>query len=167
MIRCIAFDCFGTLFDMSSIPRELIADYVRHVRSDNFTPYTFPEAWWHLHPFNDVSDGILRLRYKGGIKCVALSNGSVELIEHLSLLKGYFRFDHICDLAAAKVYKPNIDAYRVVQKYTGFTPAETLMVTANPTFGDIEGSAAIGMPSQVIRHGYPDTVIELAGMLGA
>jgi hypothetical protein len=44
-------------------------------------------------------------------------------------------------------------------------PEETLMVTANPTFGDIEGAAAIGMPSQVIRHGYPNTVIELAEML--
>jgi hypothetical protein len=48
---------------------------------------------------------------------------------------------------------------------TAIFPRETLMVTSNPTFGDIEGSAAIGMPSQVIRHGYPNTIIELAEML--
>jgi hypothetical protein len=40
-----------------------------------------------------------------------------------------------------------------------------MMVTANPTFGDIEGSAAIGMQSQVIRHGYSNTIIELAEMM--
>jgi hypothetical protein len=39
------------------------------------------------------------------------------------------------------------------------------MVTANPTFGDIEGAKAIGMQSQVIRHSYPNTIIELAEML--
>ena len=162
-IHCIAFDCFGTLFDMSPIPQEQIEDYVRHVRSDNFTSYAFPEAWRHLKPFPDVPDGILRLRM-AGFTCIALSNGSVELIDRIS---SGFRFDYIADLAAEKVYKPHIDAYRVVQKYTGFKPAETLMVTANPTFGDIEGAAAIGMPSQVIRHGRPNTVIELAEMLGA
>ena len=33
--------------------------------------------------------------------------------------------------------------------------------------GVIEGAAAIGMPAQVIRRGYPSTVVDLAVMLEA
>jgi 2-haloacid dehalogenase len=165
MIRCIAFDCFGTLFDMSGIPQEQIADYVRHVRSENFTPYNFPSEWYNLKAHPDVLEGIRRLK-AAGIKCVALSNGHWGLIRFIAEESG-FHFDHVCDLVGAKVYKPHVDAYRVVERDTGFTPAETLMVTANPTFGDIEGAIAIGMRYQVIRHCYPKTVIELAEMLGA
>jgi len=163
--KAIAFDCFGTLFDMSGIPKEQIADYVQHVRRADFTPFAFAKEWYSLQAHPDVAEGIARLR-AAGIKCVALSNGTWSMIFRLAANNG-FAFDHFCDLWAAGVFKPHVNAYRVVEKETGFKPAETLMVTANPTFGDIEGSASIGMPSQVIRHGYPNTVTELAEMLGA
>jgi FMN phosphatase YigB (HAD superfamily) len=69
------------------------------------------------------------------------------------------------DLAMCRVYKPHQAAYHCLCAWVGRPPEEILMVTANPTFGDLEGAAAIGMPSQVIRHGYPNDVIELAEML--
>lgn len=101
-----------------------------------------------------------------GIFCVALSNGDANLIDEVSESNG-FDFDYVIDLAGRhRVYKPNVEAYRTVEKDLGFKPAETLMVTANPGFGDIEGAAAVGMPSLVIRQpGTPQDIIALAEML--
>jgi 2-haloacid dehalogenase len=98
-----------------------------------------------------------------------MSNGSVELIEHISSANG-IRWDGVIDFRKAKIYKPHPDAYRVAQTQTGFLPADSLMVTANPTFGDVEGSRAIGMQCQVIRQTmcygqHPCTIIDLADLL--
>jgi HAD superfamily hydrolase (TIGR01493 family) len=163
MIKCVAFDCFGTVFDMSDISQEEIKEYVDHVRSDNFTPHDFPPSWWNLDSHLDSRKGIVAIQLQG-IKCVALSNGSVDLIYRISKQNG-IHWDAIIDLVSHRVYKPHVDAYRTIEKDLGFLPSETLMVTANPKFGDVEGSAAIGMRSKVIRHGKPNTIIELAEWL--
>lgn len=158
-IQCVAFDCFGTLFDMTDVPRPEIAEYVRHVNKNDFSPYKFPESWWNLKPHPDVVDGIRYLQ-QSGYFCATLSNGGADLLGHISGACG-IGWDFIVDLISYGVYKPHVDAYRTVEKMTGFKPSETLMVTANPTFGDIEGSALVGMESVLIRHGYPDTVLDL------
>jgi HAD superfamily hydrolase (TIGR01493 family) len=163
-IKCVAFDCFGTVFDMSGVSRDEIAAYVSHVRGETFSPFPFPKSWWSIRAHQDSAEGIARLR-KLGIRVVTLSNGDSSLIRNVSEASGIV-WDDIIDLAERKVYKPHLDAYRAVESVTGLSPAETLMVTANPTFGDIEGAAAVGMNSQVIRHGYPDTIIDLARIFG-
>ena len=90
---------------------------------------------------------------------------AADLLEHVSR-RGGILWDKIIDLASHRVYKPHVDAYRTVEKEMKVKPAGTLMVTANPTFGDIEGAAAIGMPSQVIRQpDGPANIIELAWRL--
>lgn len=164
LIKCIAFDCFGTVFDMSSVPREEIAAYVAHVKKADFTPYSFPASWWKLKAHPDAADGIWKLR-NSGYHCVTLSNGGVGLLQDLAT-QNRICFDHYVNLIKHRAYKPhNLDAYRAVEKDTGFKPSETLMVTANKTFGDVESSQAIGMRCQIIRHGYPNTIIELAEKL--
>lgn len=163
--KCIAFDCFGTVFDMSGVSRDEIKAYVAHVHREDFSPFDFPASWWKLTAHPDSAEGIKRLRSMG-IVCVTLSNGSKELLTTVSKAN-YIEWDCVIDLVKHRAYKPNnLDAYRAVQKETGIKPADCLMVTANPTFGDVQSSAAIGMPSQVIRHGYPNTIIELADMIG-
>lgn len=162
-IYCIAFDCFGTLFDMKDVPREEIAAYVKHVRSGDFTPYVFPASWYELKTHPDVFDGIKMLQDEG-FACIALSNGSKRLLETVAFNNG-IQFDHVIDLESYRVYKPHVDAYRTVENDTDYRPHETLMVTANPAFGDLEGAAAVGMRSCVIRNGHPSDVIELAKML--
>lgn len=161
--KVIAFDCFGTIFDMASVPRDEIVAYVRHVKADDFTPFAFPESWWALRAFPDVVPGIRRLR-EAGILCVTLSNGSFELLDHISHQSGV-EWSRIIDLVEFGIYKPHVDAYRTVEAETGIIPAESLMVTANPTFGDLEGSAAIGMPAEVIRHSNVPTVEDLATLV--
>lgn len=162
-IKCIAFDCFGTVFDMSGVSREEIKAYVDHVRKEDFTPFKFPSNWWKLEAHIDAAYGIWKLQEQG-FSCVTLSNGTASLLRYVSR-QNHILWDFIIDLEFHKVYKPHVDAYRTVEKTVGFKPHETLMVTANPTFGDIEGSAAIGMPSQVIRHGHPNDIVELAELL--
>ena len=166
MVKCIAFDCFGTVFDMSTVSREEISDYVQHVKKADFSPYAFSDAWFDLKAHPDSAEGIRRLQ-SDGYKCVTLSNGGWGMLGGISAINGII-WDHITDLIEHRAYKPNnLDAYRAIEKDLGFFPSQTLMVTANPTFGDIKGAAAIGMPSQVIRHGYPNTIIELAEMLNS
>lgn len=162
-LKCIAFDCFWTVFDMADIPPAEIRDYVSHVRRNDFSPYQFPDSWRQLHAWPDSSPAIARLQ-DYGYRCVALSNGTVDLVRYISE-SSFIYWDTIIDLVAHRVYKPHLDAYRTIENDLGFRPDECLMVTANPTFGDLEGAAAIGMKSQVIRHGKPNTIIELADML--
>ena len=165
MIRCIAFDLFGTVFDMSGIPRDQIAAYVEHVRRNDFSPYQFSAAWYNLKPHPDAAAGIKTLNELGYTTCT-LSNAKWDLADTLCSAHD-LQFHRIIDLVPHRVYKPHIDAYRVVEKEMAVEPEACLMVTANPTFGDIEGAAAIGMKSQVIRHGYPETIVDLAAMAAA
>lgn len=162
-IKCVTFDCFGTVFDMSGISKSEISDYVRHVRKNDFSPFTFPDSWFNLKAHPDSAEGISLIQSKG-IKCVALSNGSLELIKKISEENKIY-WDFIINLVGHKVYKPNVNAYYTVKIDTGFNPEETLMVTANPTFGDVEGSQVCGMKCQVIRHGPPETIIDLNNLL--
>lgn len=164
-LKLIAFDCFGTVFEMSTIPREEIAAYAKHVRQSSFLSYRFPDSWYDLKAHEDAPRGIKKLQSQGYL-CVTLSNGSMRLLEQVSK-NNHIHWDLVIDLAEHKVYKPNLDAYRVLEKETGLQPFECLMVTANPTFGDVEGAAAIGMPSQVIRQSeFPVTIADLADLLG-
>lgn len=143
---------------MRSIPKEEIILYSRHVHSNDFSPFIFPESWRNLKAHPDSAPGIKGLQSLG-FKCIALSNGSKDLIEELSRKEG-IGWDHIVDLVAHKVYKPHKGAYRTVEADLGIPPAETLMVSSNGTFGDIEGSTSVGMKAVVIRDDgiIPDIV---------
>ena len=156
--------CFGTVFSMEGVSREEVRSYVDHVNKSSFTKYKFPQSWWEIKPHPDASKGI-RMLQTSGFTCVTLSNGDAELLEHVSE-SGGIQWDRIIDLASHRVYKPHTGAYRTVQKETGFAPEETLMVTANPAFGDIEGSRSIGMNSIAIRQSEgPLDICELAAHL--
>lgn len=159
----LAFDCFGTVFDMTSVPREEIKAYVDHVRQQEWSPYTFPESWRWLTAHPDSAEGIYRLQQKN-IECWTFSNGGWELIGQASHAND-IHWNNIVDLSIPKVYKPNAGAYQYLRDLA--EGRELHIVTANPTFGDIEGAELIGVKSHVIRHGNPETIIELAEMFPA
>ncbi|MBO6794175.1 MAG: HAD hydrolase-like protein [Balneolaceae bacterium] len=162
-VKCIAFDCFGTIFDMKNVPKKEIKAYASHVRKENFDPFDFPKLWYHLPVFPDVTKGI-NLLQKQGFFCVTLSNGSKELLEHASANCG-IKWNHIIDLSLHGVYKPKIEAYLSIEKDLGFKVSETMMVTANVGSGDLKQAHEIGMNYQLIRHGYSDNIFELAELL--
>lgn len=163
-INTVLFDCFGTVFDMSETPKAEIADYVAHVRKEDFTPYTFPESWYALKAHPDAEEGIWHLRYNCNFRCVAFSNGSSELIKAISDAND-IRWSGIISPAAIQAYKPNPRAYEQAVRMMRVPAHKCLMVTANPTFGDIEGAAGAGMQTCVIRHGFPNDIIELAEVI--
>lgn len=157
----LAFDCFGTVFDMASVPREEIKAYVDHVRQPEWSPYTFPESWRRLTAHPDAAEGIDRLQRKN-IECWAFSNGDRQLIGRASHANGIY-WDHIVDLSIPKAYKPNDGAYQYLRSLT--EGREVNIITANPKFGDLEGAELIRVSSHIIRHGKPETIIELADMM--
>lgn len=170
-IKAIAFDVFGTLLDMSKVSQEEIWDYVEHVKKESFSPYFFPREWDNLRAHPDVAEGLTRLSSK--YRLFTLSNGPADLVhrclsECLSGKEKSFRsVISVTDLAAYRAYKPNLEAYTLIFSKYGWRFAETMLVTANPTFGDVEKSRHLGMTPQIIRQeGYPADVIELAKELG-
>jgi FMN phosphatase YigB (HAD superfamily) len=160
-IRCVLFDLFGTVLNMKDVERADVAAYNDHVRRKDFSPLTLPESWYNLKPHDDAGLGLHLLR-KMGLYCATLSNAPIALQTALSEPHGLV-WDNMVDLPLHRVYKPDLAAYPIGAKVCGFKPEECLMVTANPTFGDVEGAKACGMASQVIRHPYtPRDILSLA-----
>jgi 2-haloacid dehalogenase len=121
-----------------------------------------------LPPFPDSKEGIERLRRKYTV--VTCTNSPLGLQCELTLKSGIL-FDGYSDFSELKVYKPAALAYRSVCFDQKVNPDEVMMVTGNPTFahydyGDCEMARKLGMQAQLIRHGKPNTIIELAEQLG-
>ncbi len=163
-LKVIAFDVFGTVFDLSSAAREEVKDYVRHVHLPEWKPLKLPKSWETMPAHHDSAEGIALLRKQFIV--VTCSNGPLGLLAKLSKHNNV-QWDAIIPLELNKVYKPNPRAYRTVCEVLDVEPHEVLMVTANRTFGDLESSKRIGMQSVLIRsNGGPRTIIDLANLLG-
>lgn len=163
MLKVIAFDLFGTVFNLSNTPRQEIKDYAHHLRQSIWSPLFLPDSWLMLPTFPDSRVGIERLRKHYTV--VTCSNAPTWFTIRL-LKNAGIEVDGICPLEMDKVYKPKLEAYKVITKITNCLPSEVMMVTANKDFGDLEGSALCGMQAQLIRYeGHPKTIIELADKL--
>lgn len=163
--KVIAFDVFGTVFDLAGISRDEIRAYVRHIRQTTWMPLQLPPHWETLPAHPDAREGIERLRKKFIV--VTCSNGPLGLLAKLSKHNG-ISWDAIIPLELNRVYKTNPKAYLTVCEVLGCNPADVMMVTANKTFGDLEAAEALGMTPMLIRDGDgPKTIIELADMLKA
>lgn len=162
-IQVIAFDAFGTVFDLSTASRDEVRGYVSQLRKPEWAPLVLPAAWASMPAFPDAAEGIRELRNKYVV--VSLSNGPTDLLVKMSKANGVDWDDHIT-LALKKVYKTNHEAYRAVCETLNVDPTHVLMVTANRTFGDLEASVAVGMQSILIRDGDgPKTITDLAKLL--
>lgn len=163
-MKVIAFDTFGTIFNMDGVRREEIGQYVQQVKSSGeWAPLELPESWQSIPAHPDARHGIDRLRRDYTV--VTCSNGPLWLLAKLSKLAG-ISWDAIIPLETREVYKPNPEAYKLVAELTHVPLSEIMMVTANPTFGDVETAIALGMTPQVIRHpGTPEDTIVLAETL--
>lgn len=168
-VKVIAFDVFGTVFDLSDRPRGEIASYAQHLRTcrenNVWLPWDYPTAWRDLPAFADAAAGIEQLRELGHV-VVTCSNGPLPLLAALSQRNG-IEWDGIIPLEAYRVYKTDPAAYLAVCDVWRVKPCDVMMVTANKDFGDLEVSAALGMHPQLIRH--PDsrvaTITDLAEVM--
>lgn len=157
--RVFLFDVFGTVFDMSGIDRAEVADYVRTVKSDKWSPLTLPESWRGLRAWADAREGIQMLQgcdYYTHLVC-SMTNCPVELLVHLSLCND-IQWDLIVPIELLRVYKPNSQAYMFACELLKVDTKDCVMVTANPTFGDVEAASALGMSVEIIKR--PEYTVE-------
>lgn len=164
-IKVVAFDCFGTVFDLSDTPRDEIRDYIRQVRRPEWAPLDLPASWAELPAFPDSAEGIERLRSRYMV--VTCANGPLGLLATMSKRSGV-TWDAIIPLELNRVYKPDLRAYRSVAEIMGVEPGEVLIVTGNEGSPDLVAPKEIGMQTMRIRDpdGGPQTIIELAELLG-
>lgn len=163
-MNIIAFDLFGTVFDLSGVPRQEIRDYVHHIRQPEWAPLHLPKSWEQMPAHPDSREGISRLRKRFIV--VTCSNGPLGLTTKMCRHSG-IQFDAIIPLELSRVYKTNPRAYLTVCDVLDVEPKQVRMVTANKDFGDLEASAALGMEPTLIRghSGFRD-IIDLAKYLG-
>jgi 2-haloalkanoic acid dehalogenase type II len=168
LIKVIGFDCFNTVFDMSSIPRESVANYVSgslDCKDESWRPLYLPAEWYKLKAHPDAAPGIKSLRSKYIV--TTMSNGPVELLSHISRANN-ISWDLITPIELLKVYKRNPEAYLTLCDLFRVHPTEVMIVTANPTFGDVEAAEKLGMQPCVIRNNhpaYPKDICDLAQRL--
>ncbi len=164
MIKVIAFDVFGTVFNLGGVNTQEVRNYVKHIHQEPWKPLTLPKSWETLPAHPDSAEGIRLLRQKYIV--VTCSNGPLGLLAKLSKFNG-ISWDAIIPMELNKVFKPKPEAYMTVCQVLGVSPQEVLMVTANEKFGDIEASQKLGMQAALIRGSSgPKDIIELAKSLG-
>jgi HAD superfamily hydrolase (TIGR01493 family) len=157
----IAFDIFGTVFDLAGVPRQEIKDYAHHLRKPEWSPLVLPKSWETLPAFPDSREGIARLREKYFV--VTCTNCPLGLQAKLAKRNG-IQWDCMTPLELNRVFKTNPKAYMTICEVYGVEPRDVIMVTANEKFGDLEASRALGMQAILIRN--PENIIDLAGRLG-
>jgi len=162
-MQVIAFDVFGTVFDLSKVPNEEINYYGNHIRQEIWQPLNFPQSWENIPAHPDAAEGIAILRRN--YQVVTLSNCPMKLLTKLSK-KNHISWDAIIPIESYQVYKPNPLAYQIACQLMGERPENIMMVTANPTFGDIEQAQKLNMIPQIIRHpNHPKDILELAKII--
>lgn len=166
-MNVLAFDCFGTVFDLLVRPREELKAYADHIHKAEWSPLQLPKVWESLPAHPDAREGIQRLRK--GCFVATCSNGPLGLLAKLSKYND-IQWDAIIPLELNRVFKTNPKAYLTVCEVLGVEPSEVTMVTSNEKFGDLEAARALGMNAVLIdRTGLrrrPTTIIELAEDMG-
>lgn len=163
MAKVVAFDVFGTVFDLSGVPHEEVRAYAHHIRQPEWSPLKLPKSWETLPAHADSAEGVAQLRKKFIV--VTCSNGPLGLLTKLSKHNG-IAWDAIIPLELNKVFKPNPRAYLTVCEVLDVEPKDVIVVTANKTFGDIEAAKKLSMGTALIRNdGCAKTIIELAEVL--
>lgn len=152
-VKLILFDVFNTLVSMDKCERTELRAYAEHIKAhstpDVWKPWEPSPLWWSTHckAFPDVYVSLRRLRM---IHYVAtMTNAPVWFQMRLNAVNN-MQFDALTPLECFKMFKPHKEIYPLVANLYGLKPEGCLMVTANETFGDIEGAHACGMQAVLI-----------------
>lgn len=162
--KVIAFDLFGTVFDPIFAKAKDRAKYIERMTAKSYEKMRLPKAWQKLPAFPDAKDGIALLRNK--FKVVTCSNWDFETtVDCLSF--NNIDVDYVVDISWVRAYKPKLVTYAHICDVMQVEPGEVLFVTGNKGGPDNTGAPEkIGMKTILIRHGWPNTITELAGEMG-
>lgn len=163
-VKVLAFDLFGTVFDVSDVPREELQAYGDTIRAPEWQPFVWPKHWEKLPAFPDAEFGLRALQALG-YYTVALSNAPLALAMRM-IANAELDFNAIIPLETQQLYKPNPGCYTFAQTLCGVEREEFAMISANKSFGDIEAALSLGMHAQLIRNpDMPETILDLVRLL--
>lgn len=166
-IKVIAFDLFGTVFDLSSTPKDEIRDYIKQVRRPDWEELDLPDSWEFLENFPDSKEGLDRLARRYTL--VTCSNAPVWLQRRMLQHNKLYCFSRLIDFTKVKAYKPDPKTYSLVFQDMEVEPQECLMITGNEGSPDLDAAESVGMKSFGIRKAgtKPEiNLIHLAEILG-
>jgi 2-haloacid dehalogenase len=133
-IKSIAFDAYGTLFDLDADKRKQLM-----------------EAYLSLAPFADVVPGLEQLK-EAGFKLAILSNGAPRMLQAAAKSAGVDRLlSRIISVDEIKIYKPSPRVYELATKRLGTPREATGFVSSNAW--DAAGAANVGLPTFWINRG--------------
>lgn len=160
-VKLLAFDLFGTIFNMADVPRDELRSYGEQIRRNmdpaNWQPFELPACWDSLPIHADAIEGMRMLRER--FVCVTFSNAPAALQVRM-LRNAGVEFDAITPLECFQLSKPMTAIYPHAGLW-GYPLSECGMVTANESFGDLEGAKACGMRPILIRGDEFPTLLEL------
>lgn len=169
--KLLAFDWFNTLGRFRDFAtREEWAAYAQQIEENrtHWEPFRLSRRWREMPVFDDVVLGVEKLRKL--CRVVVFSNAPVPLAEAM-IAHNRVQLDGVMPLEDFRVSKPHPQAYRSLANWAhgqyDLHPAEICVVTANETFGDLEGARAAGMQSVLIRGEECPTLFDLAEAIGA
>jgi 2-haloacid dehalogenase len=110
----------------------------------------FLKAFLYLKPFDDVRDGLERLR-KAGVKTIALSTGTkAHLLAMIANAKLDDCFDDVISNQEAGVYKPHPHAYLYAAEKLAVKPSQIRMIASHPW--DLIGARNAGFAQAWLRR---------------
>jgi HAD superfamily hydrolase (TIGR01509 family) len=149
----IAFDAFGTLFDLGELEerfKSVVVPWTWHVTaSGRFQPLPKiaeaagidPEPLKSLPAYDGVAEGLNTLR---GTPLAVLSNGTLEGVTALTENAGLrARFQHLLAADQVERYKPAPEIYALAADAFGCEPGRVLLVSGNEW--DVTGAARFGL----------------------
>jgi FMN phosphatase YigB (HAD superfamily) len=168
--KLLAFDWFNTLGDiMGFATREERQWYAEQIdrNQKEWRPFELSDRWREMPVFDDVVEGIAKIWTKG-VKVVIFSNAPEPLALAMLAHNGV-EVDGVVPLERYETSKPSDDAYWSLRSWAFVNfrveHEEIAVVTANETFGDLEGAKAAGMQSFLIRGEEFPTLFDLEASL--
>jgi FMN phosphatase YigB (HAD superfamily) len=151
----LLFDTIGTVFDMSKTKDEDRHAYGAHITAYSgsdadhpWQPLILPKSWRKLPVHPEVRFALQLLRSRCTI--VTCSNMPLDMLLAASKHNG-LSWDAIVPLEMFRKFKPTLSLYKDVLDALDFKASETMFVTANKDFGDLEAAEKWGMMPQLIR----------------
>jgi 2-haloacid dehalogenase len=142
--------------DFSVITRDSLA-YTLRVLGLNYDSGAFErimDKYLHLDLYPDASAALAAMKDR---KLAILSNGSTGMLTTLVRNSGLDRvLDATISIDARKIFKPNPDAYSLIETVLGVPPSEVLFVSSNPW--DACGAKAFGLSVAWIERVTPEAL---------
>lgn len=147
---------------------ELLTEFRVGEAFDNSAREDLVHSWHRLPPWEDVSEGLSRLRKHYVL--TALSNGGFALLTHL-IKEAALPFDCVLSAELCEHYKPDKEAYLMAPRLLDVKPEESMLVAAHKW--DVEGAKAAGLrtafverPLEKGRNGKADRLSDVNVDLG-